>query len=226
MANVFKTEKKMVEGLIGRKKGMTQIFLEDGSVCPVTVMELGPCTVIQRKKPDNDGYSAVQLGFEDKLKNVKKPQAGHFAASGTGPKRVLREFRVAEDDEIASGETVSCDIFEAGDFVKVTGTSKGRGFAGTIKRHNFQRGPKSHGSMNVRQPGSIGQSAYPARVFKGMKMSGHMGAKRVSTLGMKVVKVDSGRNLVFVKGSVPGHREAIVVVEKQKYRLRAPGEPE
>ena len=205
----------MVNGLIGKKKGMTQIFLGDEKRCPVTVLEMGPCRVIQRKTVKSDGYSAVQLGFGEKTKNVKKPAAGHFKKHGARPARIVREFRVNDADEFDPGREISCDVFEAGDVVKVAGVSKGRGFAGTVKRHNFSCGPRSHGSMNVRRPGSIGQSAYPARVFKGMKMSGHMGAARVTTRGLKIVKVDAGRNLVFVKGSVPGHRDGSIILPKE-----------
>jgi large subunit ribosomal protein L3 len=209
----------MVSGIIGRKLGMTQIFAEDGTVTPVTVIKAGPCVVIQTKSvAGRDGYNAVQLGLvEDKpirLKNVTKPLQGHFEKSGVPPTRVLKEIRLTAEPEAAIGDQVKVDVFADGDKIEVVGKSKGRGFAGTIKRHNFSRGPESHGSMNVRRPGSIGQSAYPSRVIKGTRSSGHMGDERVTVKGLTVAKVDIDNNLLMVRGAVPGANGSLVVVKK------------
>ena len=209
----------MISGIIGRKLGMTQLFAEDGTVTPVTVIKAGPCVVVQTKSAaGSDGYNAVQLGFvEDKpirMKNVTKPLRGHFEKTGGGlpPTRVLKEIRLVDAPEATIGDQIKVDLFADGDKIEVCGTSKGRGFAGTIKRHNFRRGPESHGSMNVREPGSIGQSAYPSRVIKGTKSSGHMGHEQVTTLNLEVVEADPERNLLLVKGSVPGPNGGVVIV--------------
>src|SRR3982750_3640525 len=211
----------MISGIIGRKVGMTQLFAEDGTVTPVTVIKAGPCVVVQTKSAaGRDGYNAVQLGLvEDKpirLKNVTKPLLGHFEKTGGGvpPTRVLKEIRLQSEPEAAVGEQVKVDVFADGDKVEVVGKSKGRGFAGTIKRHKFSRGPESHGSMNVREPGSIGQSAYPSRVIKGTKSSGHMGHARVTVQNLTVAKVDVDNNLLMVRGAVPGPNGGLVVVKK------------
>lgn len=211
----------MVSGIIGRKVGMTQLFAEDGSVTPVTVIKAGPCVVVQTKSAaGRDGYNAVQLGFvEDKpvrLKNVSKPLRGHFEKTGGGlpPTRVLKEIRLTDEPEAAVGDQIKVDLFADGDKIEVVGRSKGRGFAGTIKRHNFSRGPESHGSMSVRAPGSIGQSAYPSRVIKGTRSSGHMGDARVTVKGLTVAKVDVENNLLMVRGAVPGANGSLVVVKK------------
>ena len=211
----------MISGIIGRKVGMTQIFAEDGTVTPVTVIKAGPCVVVQTKTAaGNDGYNAVQLGFvEDKpikVKNVTKPMRGHFEKTGGGlpPTRILKEIRLTEEPNVNIGDQVKADLFTDGDTIEVIGKSKGRGFAGTIKRHNFSRGPMSHGSMNVRAPGSIGQSAYPSRVIKGTKSSGHMGNVRVTVKGLTVAKVDAENNLLMVKGAIPGPNGGLVVVKK------------
>lgn len=211
----------MVSGIIGRKLGMTQLFAEDGTVTPVTVIKAGPCVVVQTKSAaGRDGYNAVQLGLvEDKpvrIKNVTKPLRGHFEKTGGGvpPTRVLKEIRLTNEPEAAIGDQVKVDVFADGDAVEVVGRSKGRGFAGTIKRHNFARGPESHGSMNVREPGSIGQSAYPSRVIKGTRSSGHMGDERVTVKGLTVAKVDIENNLLMVRGAVPGANGSLVVVKK------------
>ena len=201
----------MINGIIGRKLGMTQLFAEDGTVTPVTVIKAGPCVVVQTKSASgSDGYNAIQLGLvEDKpirLKNVTKPMRGHFEKTGGGvpPTRILRELRLNDEPDANVGDQVKADLFADGDMIEVVGKSKGRGFAGTIKRHNFQRGPMSHGSMNMRRPGSIGQSAYPSRVIKGTKSSGHMGDERVTVKGLTVAKVDAENNLIMVRGAVPG----------------------
>ena len=211
----------MINGIIGRKLGMTQIFAEDGTVTPVTVIKAGPCVVVQTKSTaGRDGYNAIQLGLvEDKpvrLKNVSKPLRGHFEKTGGGtpPTRVLREFRLTAEPDAAVGDQIKVDVFADGDKIDVIGKSKGRGFAGTIKRHNFQRGPESHGSMNVRAPGSIGQSAYPSRVIKGTRSSGHMGDARVTVQNLTVAKVDVDNNLLMVRGAVPGPNGGLVMVRK------------
>ncbi len=211
----------MISGIIGRKLGMTQLFAEDGTVTPVTVIKAGPCVVVQTKSAaGSDGYNAVQLGFvEDKpirTKNVSKPLRGHFEKTGGGvpPTRVLKEIRLAGEPEVAVGEQVKVDLFADGDAIEVVGRSKGRGFAGTIKRHKFARGPESHGSMNVRSPGSIGQSAYPSRVIKGTRSSGHMGDAQVTVKGLTVARVDVENNLLMIKGAVPGPNGGLVVVKK------------
>lgn len=211
----------MISGIIGRKVGMTQIFAEDGTVTPVTVIKAGPCVVVQTKSAaGNDGYNAVQLGLvEDKpikLKNVSKPMRGHFEKTGGGlpPTRILKEIRLTDAPDANIGDQVKADLFVDGDKIDVIGKSKGRGFAGTIKRHHFKRGPMSHGSMNIREPGSIGQSAYPSRVIKGTKSSGHMGDERVTVKGLTVARVDVENNLLMVKGAVPGANGSLVVVKK------------
>jgi large subunit ribosomal protein L3 len=211
----------MISGIIGRKLGMTQIFAEDGTVTPVTVIKAGPCVVVQTKSSAGpDGYNAVQLGLvEDnpiRLKNVTKPLRGHFEKTGGGlpPTRVLRELRLTAEPEAAIGDQIKVDLFADGDKIEVVGKSKGRGFAGTIKRHNFSRGPESHGSMNVREPGSIGQSAYPSRVIKGTRSSGHMGDDRVTVKGLTVARVDAENNLLMIRGAVPGANGSLVVVKK------------
>src|SRR5437762_7442558 len=211
----------MISGIIGRKVGMTQIFAEDGTVTPVTVIKAGPCVVVQTKSAaGRDGYNAVQLGLVEekaiRLKNVSKPLQGHFEKTGGGlpPTRVLKEIRQTDEVDAAVGDQVKADIFADGDKIDVIGRSKGRGFAGTIKRHNFQRGPESHGSMNVRAPGSIGQSAYPARVIKGTRSSGHMGDVRVTIKRLPVARVDAANNLLMIRGAVPGANGSVVVVKK------------
>lgn len=213
----------MISGIIGRKVGMTQIFAEDGTVTPVTVIKAGPCVVIQTKSAaGKDGYNAVQLGLvEDKpikLKNVSKPLRGHFEKTGAGtpPTRILKEIRLGEEPEANVGDQIKVDLFADGDKIEVVGKSKGRGFAGTIKRHKFHRGPESHGSMSVRAPGSIGQSAYPSRVIKGTRSSGHMGDARVTVKGLTVAKVDAENNLLMVKGAVPGANGSLVIVKKSR----------
>lgn len=212
----------MINGIIGKKVGMTQLFAPDGTVTPVTVIKAGPCVVVQRKSSaGRDGYDAVQIGLvEDKpvkLKNVNKPMRGHFEKTGGGtpPTRILKEFRLDDStDAMNVGDKVLVDQFADGDSIEVIGRSKGRGFAGTIKRHNFSRGPESHGSMNVRAPGSIGQSAYPSRVIKGTRSSGHMGDERVTVRGLTVARVDVENNLLMVRGAVPGATGSVVIIKK------------
>ncbi len=210
-----------VSGIIGRKVGMTQIFAEDGTVTPVTVIKAGPCVVVQKKSASGkDGYNAVQLGLvEDKpvkLKKVSEPRRGHFEKTGGGipPTRVLKEIRLQSEPDVNVGDQVKVDLFTEGEKVDVTGRSKGRGFAGTVKRHGFNRGPESHGSMNVRAPGSIGASAFPSRVLKGTRSSGHMGNVRVTVKGLTVAKVDVENNLLLVRGAVPGANGSVVIIKK------------
>ncbi|HEY0376616.1 MAG TPA: 50S ribosomal protein L3 [Pyrinomonadaceae bacterium] len=213
-----------MNGIIGKKVGMTQIFADDGTVTPVTVIKAGPCVVVQKKSAaGKDGYNAVQLGLvEDKpvkLKNVNKPMRGHFEKTGGGvpPTRILKEFRLEDSaDPTNVGDKVLVDQFADGDQIEVVGRSKGRGFAGTVKRHHFSRGPESHGSMNVRAPGSIGQSAYPSRVIKGTRSSGHMGDVRVTLKGLTVARVDVENNLLMVRGAVPGATGSVVIIKKQR----------
>ncbi len=193
---------------------MTQIFAEDGKRLTVTVIEAGPCPVVQVKTDDSDGYSAVQLAFGQVApEKLSKPEIGHLQKAGVGAHRHLVEFSPEHvGDDVSVGDVVTVEAFSSGQYVSVTGTSKGKGYQGTIKRHNFKRGPKSHGSHNVRQPGSIGAAAYPARVMKGMRMSGRMGGDRVTQRGLQIVHRDPERNLLLVQGSVPGGVNGIVVV--------------
>jgi large subunit ribosomal protein L3 len=218
-----------MKGLIGKKIGMTQYFEEDGSVVPVTVIEAGPCYVTQVKTVERDGYSAVQLGFDEIPQRsngnsrLVKAEQGHLRRNGASlpDLRVLREFR-AEQIALNYGDTITCEVFSKGDVVDVVGTSKGRGFAGTIKRHNFNRGPHTHGqSDRERSPGSIGASSSPSRVLKNMRMSGHMGDERVTIQNLEVVLVDASKNLLAVKGSVPGHRGGIVIIKPSRKQRKS-----
>lgn len=203
--------------ILGRKRGMTQLFEEDGTVVPVTVVEAGPCVVTQVRNQDRDGYDAIQLGYEDVPdRRAKKPQRIHAQKVGTAPKRFLREQRLHAPASHEVGAEIRCEEFEVGALVDVIGTAKGRGFAGTIKRHNFSRGAKTHGCMNYRQPGAIGACAYPGRVFKGKRMGGHFGADRRTAKNLPIIRVDAGRNLLFVKGSIPGPNGGFVQVQSAK----------
>lgn len=198
--------------ILGKKLGMSQVFTDDGTVVPVTVIEAGPCPVTAVRDAERDGYSAVQLAFgETAERKLTRAELGHLRKAGAPPMRTLVEFRDA-DGEYQIGEQVTVEAFEPGQRVKVSGVSIGKGFQGTIRRHNFSRGPESHGSHNVRAPGSIGASAFPARVFKGMRMPGRMGGRRVTQRGLEVVDVDAERNLLLIKGAVPGARNAAVEV--------------
>jgi large subunit ribosomal protein L3 len=204
-----------MKGIVGRKLGMTQVFdPETGVVVPVTVIEAGPCPVVQVRTLDTDGYEAVQLAFEPvEERKVSRGEAGHAKRAGVAPHRHLVEFR--GPTELQAGETVTVEAFAPGDRIKVAGTSIGKGFQGTVKRHNFRRGPVSHGSHNIRKPGSIGASATPSRVFKGMKMAGRMGGKRATQVGLVVHDVDAERNLLLVKGSIPGAKRGIVEIREE-----------
>ena len=201
-------------GLLGKKIGMTRVFDELGNTIPVTVLEAGPCYITQVKTEETDGYDAIQMGFEEKKeKNVTKPVLGHLKNAGKGPLRKVKEFSGFEDKELKVGDEIKVDMFKPGDRIKVSGLSKGRGFTGVMKRHNFGGGQVSHGqSDRLRAPGSLGQSSYPSRVFKGQKMAGRMGNKRVSVLNLTVVKVDPEKNLLFVKGGIPGARNSYVEI--------------
>ena len=203
-----------MKGIIGRKLGMTQLFdQESGVVTPVTVIQAGPCPVVAVRTASTDGYDAVQLAFDAvPERKLSKPELGHLRAAGVEPHRKLIEFR--GEHGLARGETVTVGVFEAGDKIKVSGVSIGKGFQGTVKRHRFSRGPVTHGSHNVRAPGSVGASAYPSRVFKGVRMAGHMGARNVTQRGLTVVELDPERNLILVKGAVPGPKNAIVIVRE------------
>ncbi len=203
-------------GLIGKKIGMTSVFANEGRAVPCTVIEVGPCTVTQIKTVEKDGYSALQLGFQDKTeKHTNKAEKGHFDAAGTTPKRNLAEFK-GFGDEYALGQTIAVDFFQEGDWVDVVGTSKGKGFQGVVKRHGFGGvGQTTHGQHNrLRAPGSLGGSSYPSKVFKGMRMAGQTGGDRVTMQNLQVIKVIAEHNLLLVKGSVPGCKGSIVLIEK------------
>ena len=209
----------MVEGLIGKKIGMTQIFREDGRVVPVTAIQVGPCVVVQKKSLEKDGYEAIQLGLMDDrpVKNPNKPTQGHFLKANATPTRILREFRplIALAD-IQVGQEIKVDaVFQVNEKVSIIGKSKGRGFQGVIKRHHFAGGGASHGSMFHRAPGSIGASAYPSRVVKGMRMAGHLGSDRVTVKNLEVVRIYPDKNIVLIKGAVPGHSGSYVLVKKK-----------
>jgi large subunit ribosomal protein L3 len=204
-----------MKSLIGKKLGMTQIFDEEGCCVPVTVIEAGPCTVIQRKTTAADGYEAIQIGFgEQKEQRVTKAQLGHCKKAGAAPQRELCEVRVEEGDEAKAGDTLTASIFDEVKFVDVLGTTKGKGFQGVVKRHGFSGGRASHGSHMHRRSGSIGMCEYPARVFKGKKMAGHMGSTNITVQNLKIVQVRADENLVLVKGAVPGANGSILVLRE------------
>jgi large subunit ribosomal protein L3 len=209
----------MVEGLIGKKIGMTQQFDDAGNVIPVTILKAGPCTVIQKKTAEKDGYVALQLGFveERSVRKPRKPQIGHFKRAGVPVVKKLQEVGCSDLAAIKEGDQVLVDIFEVGETIHVVGTSKGKGFAGVVKRHHFAGGGAAHGSMFHRAPGSIGASSYPSRVVKGMRMGGHMGDERVSVRKLKVVATDKDQNLLLVKGAVPGAKGGYVLIKKGSF---------
>ncbi|MCH1958807.1 MULTISPECIES: 50S ribosomal protein L3 [Romboutsia] len=203
-----------MKGILGRKVGMTQIFTEEGIVVPVTVVEAGPVVVTQVKTTEKDGYNAVQVGFEDaKEKSLNKPQKGHLAAANV-LKKHLKEFRVESTEEYSVGQEIKADLFAAGEKIDVTGTSKGKGFQGPIKRHGQSRGPESHGSRYHRRPGSMGACSFPGRVFKNKKLAGHMGSVKVTIQNLEVVKVDADKNLILVKGAIPGAKGSVVTIKE------------
>ena len=208
----------MKKGLIGKKIGMTQIFDEKGNVIPVTVIEAGPCAVVQKKTAENDGYKAVQVGFGDqKVQRVNKPMQGHFAKGNVAPKKVLKEFRLDDIDSLNVGDIIKADVFEVGEKIDVIGTSKGKGTAGAIKRWNFSRLKESHGTGPVaRHAGSLGACSDPSREYKGKKLAGHLGAERVTVQNLTVAKVDVENNLIAIKGAVPGPKGGIVVIADAK----------
>jgi large subunit ribosomal protein L3 len=207
-----------MNGMLGRKVGMTQIFVEDGTAIPVTVIKAGPCLVVQKKTVETDGYEAVQLGLvEDrKVKNVTRPQAGHFKKAGVAPTRRLEEFHATPGEEVSPGDEVKVSIFQEMEWVDIIGTSKGKGFQGVMKRHGFAGGRGSHGSMFHRAPGSIGSSAYPSRVFKGMRGTGRMGGEQVTTKNLQIVKIDPEQNLIYVRGAVPGPKTGVLSIRRAK----------
>lgn len=205
-------------GLIGKKIGMTQTFDKNGKVIPVTLIKAGPCKVVQIKSVDTDGYNAVQLGFEERAEHrVTKPLLGHFKKFETTPFRYLREFRLEDSTDVEKGEVITVNIFTAHEIIDVIGTSKGRGFTGVMKRHHFAGFIATHGSHeSFRGPGSIGMCATPARVLKGMKMAGHHGNARITVKNLQIVKVDEENNLIMIRGAVPGHRNSLVILRKEK----------
>lgn len=207
-----------MKGILGIKLGMTQIFEEDGKVVPVTVVQAGPCLVVQRKTSENDGYDAVQLGMVEARPPRKVTQArqGHFDKAGVAPMRKLMEFRIDDGDPAQPGDEVKASVFQENDYVDVIGTSKGKGFQGVVKRHGFGGGRATHGSMFHRAPGSIGQSAFPSRVFPGLRLPGRMGGKRVTIKNLQVVKVNEEENLIYLKGAVPGARNSYVALRAAK----------
>ena len=202
-----------MKAILGKKVGMTQIFDENGVVIPVTVIEAGPCSVVQVKTVETDGYNAVQMGFGViKDKKVNKPSKGHFAKAGVKAVKNLREFRVEEVSDVKVGDEIKVDTFNVGDSVDIQGTTKGKGFQGVIKRHGQHRGPMGHGSMYHRRPGSMGSTSTPGRVFKGKKLPGHMGVNTVTIQNLKIVKVDTDKNVILVKGSVPGNKYSVLKI--------------
>ena len=207
----------MSKGIIGKKLGMTQIFNEKGQIVPVTVIQAGPCVVVQRKTAAKEGYDAVQIGFVDPQggKRASKPERGHCEKHGVAPVRVLRELRVEASDPLKEGDSVLASQFDEKTKVHVTGISKGKGFAGVMKRHHFKGGRASHGSMFHRAPGSIGGSSYPSRVWPGMRMGGHMGSEQVTVRNLEIAKVDAENNLLLIKGAVPGPKGGYVVIKQE-----------
>lgn len=204
---------QLQKAIMGIKVGMTQIFSEDGKAIPVTVVEAGPCTVLQKKKDETDGYNAIQVGFYNLKENkANKPLKGHFKKANVKPLRFIREFRMANVDEYDIGQDINVDVFSPGDVIDVVGTSKGKGFAGGVKRHNFRRGSMGHGSKYHRRPGSLGAKG-PARVFKGRKLPGRLGGERVTVQGLQVVKVYPERNLILIRGSIPGPKKGLVLIK-------------
>lgn len=204
-----------MKAIIGRKLGMTQMFADDGSAVPITVLEAGPCTVTQIKTPERDGYSALQIGYGTcKANNVNRPLKGHMDKVGKGYFKVLREVRVDQPGEFQLGQGITTEIFQIGENIDVIGTSKGKGFAGTIKRWGFSRGPTTHGCKNIREPGSTGMATFPGRVLKGKRMAGQKGNKRVTVMNLQIIDIRPEENLMFVKGAVPGAENGIILIRK------------
>ena len=214
----------MITGILGRKIGMTQLFAADGTVVPVTVVEAGPCLVVQRKTKQNDGYDAVQLGLvgpRPSPRRLTKAARGHFEKAGVPPTRTLGEVRCEEGDAFAPGDKVLCDIFDPAEHVDVVGVSKGKGFQGVVKRHGFAGGVATHGSMFHRLPGSIGASAFPSRVYPGTRSSGRMGGKQITTKNLEVVRIDAENHLIYLRGAVPGARNTVIKIVKKASRTQA-----
>ena len=204
----------MTKGILGKKVGMTQVFTENGELVPVTVIEATPNVVLQVKTVETDGYEAVQVGFDDKREVLSnKPAKGHVAKAKTAPKRFIKEFNNVELGEYEVGQEIKVDVFQAGDVVDVTGTTKGKGFQGVIKRHGQSRGPMTHGSRFHRRPGSMGAASYPARVFKGKKLAGRMGGDRVTIQNLEIVRVDADKNVILVKGNVPRAKKSLIEIK-------------
>jgi len=204
----------MIQGMIGKKLGMTQVFTEGGQVIPVSVVQAGPCRVVQLRTPEKNGYSAIQLSYQEvKEGKLSKPGAGHFRKAGTPPSRYLREFP-GDLQDVQVGQVITADIFRKGEKVDVAGVSKGKGFAGVIKRHHFSGGPATHGSMFHRTPGSIGSSSYPSRVWKNQRMAGRMGNERVTVKNLEVVEVKVDQNLLLIRGAVPGSAGTLLIIKK------------
>jgi large subunit ribosomal protein L3 len=205
----------MTFGILGKKLGMTQVYGEDGSVIPVTLIQAGPCPILQKKEKARDGYNAIQLGFESKPeRTANKPELGHFRKAQAAPMRFVREVRVSDPNKYEVGQVIDVDVFKEGELVDVTGYSKGRGFAGTVKRHHTHRGPETHGSMYHRRAGSMGASSDPSRVLKGKTLPGHMGNSKCTVQNLKVIQADKERHLLVIKGSVPGHPHGYVIIRK------------
>jgi large subunit ribosomal protein L3 len=214
----------MITGILGRKIGMTQLFAADGTVVPVTVVEAGPCLVVQRKTKQNDGYDAVQLGLvgpRPSPRRLTKAARGHFEKAGVPPTRTVGEVRCEEGDAFAPGDKVLCDIFNPAEHVDVVGVSKGKGFQGVVKRHGFAGGVATHGSMFHRLPGSIGASAFPSRVYPGTRSSGRMGGKQITTKNLEVVRIDAENHLIYLRGAVPGARNTVIKIVKKASRTQA-----
>ena len=204
-----------MKGMIGRKIGMTQVFQENGAVIPVTVVQGGPLTVVQKKTVETDGYNAIQVGFEEVKENrVNKPRKGHFDKSDVQVKKYIREFRLDNVDEFEIGQEIKVDTFAEGEMVDVTGTSKGKGTQGVVKRHGFAKGPESHGSLFHRSPGGMSAATYPGRVFKGHRMGGRMGNERVTIQNLEVIRVDAEKNLLLIKGAIPGPKKGMVTIKQ------------
>ncbi len=204
-----------MSALLGKKIGMTNVFSSDGKLVPVTVVQVGPCVVTQVKTKETDGYNALQLGFDEKpVEKLNKPMAGHLKKACDQGFRVLKEFRTDDVEEVEAGNTIGIDVFEVGQKVNISGISKGRGFQGTIKRHGFSRGPETHGNRNHRKPGSIGNSAWPGKVFKGKKLPGHMGTDRKTVKNLTIVDIKHDDNLLLIKGPVPGFKTGVLEVRK------------
>ena len=204
-----------MSALLGKKIGMTNLFSSEGKLVPVTVVQVGPCVVTQVKTKETDGYNALQLGFDEKpVEKLNKPMAGHLKKACDQGFRVLKEFRTDDAEEVEAGKTIGIDVFEVGQKVNISGISKGRGFQGTIKRHGFSRGPETHGNRNHRKPGSIGNSAWPGKVFKGKKLPGHMGTDRKTVKNLTIVDIKHDDNLLLIKGPVPGFKTGVLEVRK------------